>query len=93
MRVKQRLQLKSLKQGISYKISQGYGIGTQTVHGIKNKRMELVKFVRKCDSGPGPSNLKEYESPHLMRTMLPVFTGLAISRQKEHLSLLLGMHR
>lgn len=42
--------LKMSEQGISHKISQGYGIGVQTAHGTKNERMKLMKFVRNCDT-------------------------------------------
>jgi hypothetical protein len=46
------------------KLAKDYGIGIQTIHGIKNNKMKLIEFVRDCDSSAGPSNHKSMKKSY-----------------------------
>jgi DNA invertase Pin-like site-specific DNA recombinase len=58
--IKQKLKLiEKFENGESAtKLAKDYGIGIQTIRDIKNNKMQLMEFVRDCDSSAGPSGCK-----------------------------------
>jgi hypothetical protein len=40
------------------KLAKIYGIEIETTCNVKNNKMKLIEFVKDCNSGAGPSNLK-----------------------------------
>jgi hypothetical protein len=64
---KTELTEKSENMELVTKSAKDYGIRIQTMHDMKSSKIELMEFVRDCDSGAGPSNHNITKSLHMKR--------------------------
>lgn len=97
LRVKQKLELiAELEEGESVlKLANGYCISIEITH-VMNNETKAMKLARNCNSSAEPSEHKEYGKVVVIVIQRVICCTSAVVQSnecKEHLSLVLCMHR